>query len=203
MKLMKMIFVLALALVMQGCTHGPSPGSGFMVTNHIQTGSVELKVVANGTQLKIDNKPNGACNFARKDDWKKGCYFVNKGDTSTVTFDFKVRSDAENYYFKTFRICPWSYTEQKNEVKPNVPCALDSGSRMDFWVEEAGVLAIPNESGVITLPQPLNELDSFTLHNNNVVELDYFYWVEVCPRGDASPDSCLWTDPGMGNGGRR
>ena len=203
MKLMNIIFALILTLIIQGCAHGPSLGSGFSVVNKLQTGNVQLQVKAAGTKLEIANLPNRACAFAKKDEWKKGCYFVDKGDISTVDFVFKVRPDAEKYYIKTFRICPWSYPQQQKEEKPDVPCTLSNASRMDFWVEEATQLAIPDENGVITLPQPVVKLDSFTLHNNIVVELDYFYWVEVCPRDVASPDPCLWTDPGSGNGGRR
>lgn len=203
MKLKNSLFILALTLVIQGCAHGPSAGSGFSVMNNLLTGDVELMVVAGGTTLKVANDPNLNCKFAKKEEWKRGCYEVGAGDISVVNFVFKTRPDAKNYYFKTVRICPWSYAEQQREDKPTVPCTLSAASRMDFWVEEAGQLAIPDGNGVITLPQPLVELDSFTLHNNNVVELDYFYWVEVCSRDALSPDPCLWTDPGMGNGGRK
>lgn len=203
MKLIHIIFALIMTLIIQGCGLGLLAGSGFSVMNKLQTGEVELQVLANGTRLEIANQPNRACAFAKKEEWKKGCYFVDKGDISTVGYVFKVRPDAEKYYFKTFRICPWSYSEQQNEVKPTLPCTLGNASRMDFWVEEGTQLAIPDGNGVLTLPQPAVKLDSFTLHNNNVVELDYFYWVEVCPRDEDSADPCLWTDPGSGNGGRR
>jgi hypothetical protein len=58
--------------------------------------------------------------------------------------------------------------------------------------------------GIIYLDQGNAELEEFTLINENIREGNYFYWVDVCPRGEVlGAPGCLTVDPGSRNGGIR
>jgi hypothetical protein len=195
----------ALVVLIAGCAPAQlrpdeQKAAGFMLnTRDFQiTGTVEMKVHANDKRLKVQNAANDQCRFARKDDFKKGCYVVPEGYTARITFKL-ADQDQAGYFIRSFRICPWTAEEQEREEKPALPCALSGEVRVEFWVAEGDNILHPGPKGELTLT---GKPDSFDLNNNNSIEGDYFYWVEACPNEPTPQNSCVWTDPGSRNGGK-
>jgi hypothetical protein len=199
------MLVPVLVVLLAGCTPAqPRPDeqevAGFLLnTSDFQlTGSVDMKVYSNGTRLKIENAANKQCKFAKQEEFQKGCFVVPEGYTARITFKL-ADQDKEDYFIRSFRICPWTAADQQADKKPNLSCTLSNPVRVEYWVAEGNTILHPDINGVLTLA---SQPDSFDLNDNNAIQGDYFYWVEVCPNGALHQTACPSTDPGSRNGGK-
>ena len=158
--------------------------AGFDIKDNVQTGDIDFKVKANGSDLVIENNPNQRCDkLTRKD-------------------KFKQTSDANAYYFSAFQICVWAGGDAPPDRNN---CGLTVPERRDFSVEFGVDIVVPDEHGRVDLSSgATTKPEQFRLWTTNRERRDYFYWVDVCPKAVSAGDpSCLTVDPGSRNGGVR
>ncbi len=204
---LRVMALVTLALAVSACSTKLQQlrDAGFDIDDGLQTGEIELRVQSNGTRLIITNAENKRCDrLTGKNEFKRGCFNVDRGDQGLFTFKFRQKSDEQDYYFSGYQICEWPDTTGKTKPDRN-NCGLTLSQRRDFSVEVGDDILSPDENGRIDLSNGgKEELPRFDLWDSNIRKATYFYWVDVCPKGKGpgSPD-CLSVDPGSRNGGIR
>ncbi len=202
MTVTKPIMLAVLAVSLTACSDKYLEDAGFKRDGKKQTGDIEFVVKSNGNELEIANNPNRRCESLTKSiKFRRGCFNLKQDDYGEFTFKFKQTSDQDDYYFARFQICSWNGGVTAPNRNSN---CLSPRRQVDFSVTLNGVANTPDAMGIIYLDQGNAELEEFTLNNENIREGNYFYWVDVCPKGEVlGAPGCLTVDPGSRNGGIR
>lgn len=200
MKLIRLIGVLGAVTATVAC-------APYLTLPGIQNLDVKLEVTEpTSGNFVLENKSakNPKCTkFADTDKMREGCVVADLNHI--VIADIKL-SGSGGWYLKTFRVCPWTDTDNKPANFDTMSCSLSDAQRADWLVINNGVMASPDAQGRVDLVANGGQERKFTLLDLNWVKGTYFYGIEACPKnpksGSKGEDGCLWTDPGGENYGR-
>lgn len=146
-----------------------------------------------GASMKVKTPPMPGC---KKQDTDDGCMNFERNKTGHITFDMSGNSD--DFYITEFKICIGS-----NKPSPITrDCKLPDANALDFYVKDSnGALRPPNtESGKIEWKYS-DEVETFVLHDRNLLKQEYYYLLVACDGPDPAVDNCLLADPVMDNKG--
>ena len=162
---------------------------------------LEVTEVQGNTVLQNKNPKSGDCDkFPNQDKYRKGCIVADLNQTVDVRFKL---SGSGAWNFTTFQICSASDLKKPADFST---CTLSDIERADWLVLTKTGSAMPGSDGVVDIAGLDEGLSQFRLLDLNLIEADYFYRVQVCEKKndtDASSPTCLWTDPGGQNKGRK
>lgn len=162
--------------------------------NHMGTLSVMnqpdiIVHVSNAGSAGITTPGSAKCKVVNQG--KNGCIHMDQNDTGLIKFKL---TGPPGWAFATFEICKILPDESK-------VCNLNVWERLEFaaTTDSPGANALlPAADGRVILTDLSAGLREFLLLDQNRIEQEYYYRVEVC---DGS--TCTWADPPLENGGMK
>lgn len=156
--------------------------------------AIEYEVNDDATQLVITAPLTDNCSGGNK----TGCFKIEKSKTGMVSFVFNDAKDE--WILKQFTLCA-------GNTKITDACSSDLtlDERLEFFVMDDATgttTLLTPASGEVELSLLPVGLKTFYLLDQNTIDQEYFYNIEVCPK--AAPDDadkCLTLDPPIENKG--
>jgi len=187
-----------------GMYGAPDPGEAANAGIKRFTLTVRIENERGQDVLVVTNPRSAGCDkFETDDKFKtdqslKGCIVAGPNETVDTKVQFR---GSNGWYFTEFQICRVADdTPQKPANFDENDCKLTDDERADWLVMANSGVAIPGTDGLVDINQFGNgAIRQFNLRDQNWIEANYFYRIRAC----SSSTTCLWTDPGAQNTGRR
>ena len=201
MKVRHIAMLILSVIIVMACTQKKLVDHSVSMT---MTHRINLLVTGNGSDLVVSTGPMAACNRPHAPG-PNGCMVFEHNEKGEIPFHMNGGSGTQKFYITQLKICKGATAPSPKDKD----CILSVSNALEFYVEapNGGARVPDKDTGKVEWPYAQN-VEEFTVFNENRLEQSYYYLVIACDGPKRNPDditsvdpSCIDTDPPMDNKG--